>query len=508
MWPYKETAPEGGLETMPAAPDTTLSQDAVTALDVAPAIIRDLDGVIRFWSRGAERMYGFDRQAALGQRSHDLLSTRFPCPIDDLNARLLADGEWHGELEHIAADGRRVSVVSHWALHRDERGNPGRVVEINHDIGFQQPRLAAMRRLAAIVESSTDAIMGKTLDGIVTHWNRAAEAMFGYRAEEIVGQPVLALFPPGAEAEEAAILDNVRHGRQVCHRDTMRRRRDGTVFPVALTVSPILDEHGTIVGASSILRDLTQQQERDRRLREAQAQLFHVQRLTELGQLVSSLVHEVNQPLAAIGNYAAAGRRLLASGQTNGAGAALQKIVEQTERAHQIIQRLRNFVRKSDSQQQPEDLAAMVEEAVVLATVSLKKDHARIGVRIDPGAVRVIADRVQVQQVLFNLLRNALEAMEGSDRRQLSIAAARGGDGMIEVSVADTGPGLSPDVRAHLFRPFVTTKDNGMGVGLSICRSIIEAHGGRLWADDNPGGGTVFRFSLPVDAGDSGLGRS
>lgn len=485
------------LTIPPASADASLSSDALAALDVAPALIRDVDGTIRFWSRGAERLYGFSRDAAMGRRSHDLLSTRFPQPLAEIEPILLSACEWHGELEHIAADGRTVTVASHWALRRGEAGDLGRVIEINQDITYQQPRLLATRRLAAIVESSSDAIIGKSLDGIITHWNRAAEALFGYRAEEVIGQPILMLFPPGCEAQERAILKRVRRGEQI-REQTVRRRKDGTLFPVAVTVSPIRDEAGTIVGASKILRDLTDQQEREHRLREAQQELFHVQRLTELGQLVSSLVHEVNQPLAAIGNYAAAGRRLLSAGQSSGANAALVKIVEQTERAHQIIQRLRGFVKKSDNEQRPEDLGRMVQEAVALATVTLRKDRASVETRSHAPSVQVLADRVQIQQVLFNLIRNAAEAMDESGRREIVIDLHPGEDGMAEISVTDTGPGLPPAVRSNLFRPFVTTKDSGMGVGLSICRSIVEAHRGRLWAEDNPGGGTIFRFTLPI----------
>jgi two-component system sensor kinase FixL len=469
----------------------------LAALDVAPAIVRDLDGSIRFWSTGAERLYGWSRDEAVGRRSHDLLAAQLPRPLEAIQAALLATGEWHGELRHQARDGRTLLVASHWALQRASDGRPDQVVEINHDIGFQQPEIAAMRRLAAIVESSNDAIIGKDLNGIVTHWNRSAEAMFGYRAEEIVGQPILLLFPPDRVAEEAMFLARIRQGQKVKNYETVRQRKDGSIFPVSVTVSPIYDGTGTIVGASKILRDLSEHHDREARLREAQAELFHVQRLTELGQLISALVHEVNQPLAAIGNYAGAGKRLLAAGNAGATATALQKITEQTERAHQIIQRLRNFVKKSDSDHRPEHLPAMIQDGVALATVSLRKEHVAVETRLDEGAAHVAADRVQIQQVLFNLLRNAMEAMEQSERREIVITTAGAGSGMVEVGVADTGPGLAPEVRANLFRPFITTKGGGMGVGLSICRSIVETHGGRLWVEDNPGGGTVFRFTLP-----------
>ena len=473
------------------------TENVLATLDVAATIVRDLDGTIHVWSPGAERLYGWSRNEAVGRRSHDLLATPLPQPLEAVQAALLADGAWHGELQHRTRDGRTLFVASHWALQRTRDGRPSHVVEINHDIGFREREITAMRRLAAIVESSDDAIIGKDLNGIVTHWNRAAEAMFGYRADEIVGRSIVVLFPPDRLAEAATILERIGRGEKVEHYETVRRRRDGSTFPVSLTVSPIRDDAGAIVGASKILRDLSEHHDREQRLREAQSELFHVQRLTELGQLISALVHEVNQPLAAIGNYAGAGKRLLAAGNAGATGTALRKITEQTERAHQIIQRLRNFVKKSDSEQRPEHLPAMIAEGVALAMVSLKKEPVALVTRLDPEAAHVAANRVQIQQVLFNLLRNAMEAMEQSARREIVITTALGDAGMIEIGIADTGPGLAREVRANLFRPFVTTKDSGMGVGLSICRSIVETHGGRLWAEDNPGGGTVFRFTLP-----------
>jgi len=161
------------------------------------------------------------------------------------------------------------------------------------------------------------------------------------------------------------------------------------------------------------------------------------------------------------------------------------------------------------TEQRPEDLPAVIEEAVALASASVKTADVALGTRLDPDAVRVAADRVQIQQVLFNLVRNAVEAMQQSPRREVMIATAPGAAGLIEISVADTGPGLAPEVRANLFRPFITTKGNGMGIGLSVCRSIVEAHGGRLWSEDNPAGGTVFRFTLPRapdDGAEEGVG--
>jgi C4-dicarboxylate-specific signal transduction histidine kinase len=235
---------------------------------------------------------------------------------------------------------------------------------------------------------------------------------------------------------------------------------------------------------------------RDRQLHEVQSELIHVSRLTELGQMVSALAHEVNQPLTAAASYARAGHRLMAAGDTAKAGEALQKAVEQVTRASQVIQRLRQFVKKSDSQRCAEDLGSTIEEAAALALLGAEARGLRVEMDLARDVPQVLIDRIQIQQVLLNLIRNALEAMRSSPRRELIIRTAMSGDGMVEVSVSDSGPGLPAEIRERLFQPFTTTKQDGMGVGLSICRGIVEAHGGRMWLADTPGRGAEFHFTL------------
>jgi two-component system sensor kinase FixL len=213
--------------------------------------------------------------------------------------------------------------------------------------------------------------------------------------------------------------------------------------------------------------------------------------------MVSALAHEVNQPLSAIGAYLKAAARFLEGGDPQKGRVILQRAAEQTDRASGIIRRLREFVQKGQTERRAEDLAKVIDEASALAMVGTRNQGVTVRMRLDSAASQAVIDKVQIQQVLFNLMRNAIEAMVTSEQRELTIATARSPNGFVEISVSDTGPGLAPHIRSKLFQPFVTTKDTGMGVGLSICRSIVEAHGGRLEADDRPGGGTVFRFTLP-----------
>jgi two-component system, LuxR family, sensor kinase FixL len=334
------------------------------------------------------------------------------------------------------------------------------------------------------------------LGGIVFAWNKAAERLFGYTAPEMIGQPLTVIIPQDRLGEEIFILGQIVRGERVEHYETTRCRKDGAVVKVSATISPIRDASGRITGVSKILRDLTDRDTRDGHILELQAELVHAQRLTELGQVVSTLVHEVNQPITAISNYVNACRRLITSGKQEQVQAALERIASQTNRAQEIVHRVREFVMKRGVQMRAENLSQVIGEAIALTRASVGGKRPTIAVQMAPAGSRVEIDKVQIQQVLFNLLRNAIEAMQEQPRRELIVAANSAGAEMVEISVADTGPGLPKEVRANLFEPFVTTKPNGMGVGLSVCRSIVEAHHGRLWADDSPSGGTVFRFTV------------
>jgi two-component system sensor kinase FixL len=252
------------------------------------------------------------------------------------------------------------------------------------------------------------------------------------------------------------------------------------------------------------------------RFRELQAKLLHVSRLSVAGEMAAALAHELNQPLAAVAGSVRAARRVLAASAPGRPPPpvevrdALDLAFEQSLRAGQIIKRLRGFVTKGGEAEtrRAEDLPRLVEEAAALALVGAEAHGVAVAFCLDPALPPVLADRIQIQQVLVNLLRNAVEAMadgEGRDggrrHRELVAAAAPAGPDAVEVSVADTGPGLAPEIAERPFEPFASTKPGGMGMGLAISRGIVEAHGGRIWAEPNPGGGAVFRFTLPAVAG-------
>jgi two-component system sensor kinase FixL len=222
-------------------------------------------------------------------------------------------------------------------------------------------------------------------------------------------------------------------------------------------------------------------------------------RFTALGEMASTLAHELNQPLTAAASYLNGARRLLDQEQSSALPMvrdAVDRAAQQALRAGQIIRRLREFVARGEAEPKIENLAKLVEDASALALVGAKETGARVMFHFDPSVQLVLADKVQIQQVLLNLIRNAIEAMQEGERRDLTIATERLDPETVVILVTDTGPGIAAEIRDQLFQPFVTTKRHGMGVGLSISRTIMESHGGRIWVEPNPQGGTIFKLTL------------
>jgi len=278
------------------------------------------------------------------------------------------------------------------------------------------------------------------------------------------------------------------------------QRRDGTTFPMELAVGEVRLGEGRHL-FTGFIRDLTERQSTEQRLQELQAELLHVSRVSAMNHMASALAHELNQPLSAITNYMNASVRTLSMSSDAAQIARVREMMEkasaQTIRAGQIIQRLRNFIEKKEAIRTAENLNKVIEEALALGLVGVGDNNVRVRLVLAPDLPSVTVDKIQLQQVLINLIRNAIEAMQGLPLREL-IVATQASDDLVQVSVLDCGPGLTEDVSRRLFQPFVTTKEKGMGLGLTICQSIIEGHGGRIWATKRDGGGAAFHFRLPV----------
>src|ERR1043165_2860615 len=364
-----------------------------------------------------------------------------------------------------------------------------------------QATAAREAHLKSILDTVPDAMIVIDERGIVQSFSSAAERLFGYAATELIGENVKILMPsPYRESHDGYLERYCRTGeRRIIGigRVVVGERKDGSTFPMELAVGEMNSNNQRFF--TGFIRDLTERQRTEARLQELQTELVHISRLTAMGEMASALAHELNQPLSAIASYMKGSRRLLegrSDDESNVIRGAIEKAAEQSLRAGQIIRRLRDFVARGESERRVESVSKLIEEASALALVGAKEHGVRVRFQIDPAHDLMLVDKVQIQQVLLNLIRNAIEAMEQSQRRELVIASAPQGE-WIEVSVTDTGPGIAPEIAEHLFQPFITTKRYGMGVGLSISRSIVENHGGQIIVEPNPGGGTVFRFTMP-----------
>ena len=384
-----------------------------------------------------------------------------------------------------------------------------RVLQLNQRLSRANTRLE--RRQQLILDSVAEGIYGVDLQGRATFVNKAMERMTGWRSEEMIGN------------DQHDIIHHTRadgepHSRDECpvyatFRDNQARfvdddlfwRRDGTSFPVEYSATPIRDERGETIGSVVVFRDITDRRKAAERISRHEAEQAHFSRLSTLGEMASGIAHELNQPLTAITTNARACVRMIESGRATmpTCSTVMTKIAEQAERAGEVIRQIRRFVRK----EQPEISPTAIDEVFETVMVLLREEARRAGVilyrQIGLGADRVMAQRTQIEQVLLNLARNAIEAMSEQQReRRVLLLARRDGDN-VEIRVVDTGPGLGNGSPEHLFEPFVTTKAQGLGVGLSISTGIVEAHGGRLRVDSTAGIGATFYFSLGCAMEDS-----
>jgi two-component system sensor kinase FixL len=364
-----------------------------------------------------------------------------------------------------------------------------------------QDLLAREAHLRSILDAVPDATVVIDEQGIVQSFSAAAERLFGYGQSEVLGRNVSMLMPPPYRDEhDRYIARYLATGEKRIigiDRVVTGERKDGSTFPMKLEVGEM--QSGDRRYFTGFIRDLTERQETEHQLHELQTELARLSRLTALGEMASTLAHEINQPLSAITNYLQGCTRLLEPVDHPNVPKIREALVEttkQTLRAGQIIRQLREFVSRGETEKRSENINRLIEEASALALVGAKEAGVKTVFRFDTEILPVLVEKVQIQQVLLNLMRNAIEAMQDSRRKELVVATTAKPNDIVEVSVSDTGSGLSSEIAERLFEPFVTTKPAGMGVGLSISKRIVEAHGGRMWAEPNPEGGTEFRFTV------------
>jgi PAS domain S-box-containing protein len=465
-------------------------------------LVCELPGTIIYWNRGAEQLYGFSREEAIGRLSHDLLRTEHAIPMDLLKATIERHGTWTGELTQTTRDGRKVVVDSRCVLVHEADGRR-LVLETNRDI---TERKRAEYLTGQVFESLPDgvAIIGRDYryqqvnPVYERQWRMSAERIVGRHVADVVGMDV---FEQTAKPHLDRCFDGEEGGYAGWFSNALGRRY------VAGTCSPLRPHSEPVESALVIVRDLTEHMLASEALREAQAELAHVTRVTTLGEVTASFAHELNQPLAAILNNANACLGLLPSGRADldEVRDALADIVTDADRASAIIERVRGLAKRSSPEQVPLQLVDVVADIVALAAAESVARRVAIRTDIPADLPVVLGDRVQLQQVLLNLVVNGMDAMSTVDEpeRKLEIRGrpdTQDGSPAARISVQDRGIGLHAGQADRLFEAFYTTKPHGMGMGLAISRSIIEAHGGRLWAESNRGPGATFSFRLPAAA--------
>jgi PAS domain S-box-containing protein len=500
--------------------------------------VRDMNDVITYWNRGAEDLYGWKREEALGKVTHDLLQTKFPARLDEIRADMFAAGRWEGELVHHKRDGMQVTVASRWSLQLDEGGRPAGILEINNDItqrkqvedqlrqseqrhrnifqtagvsiweedfsrvkdaiddlkasGVSDFRMylaehpefvrqaASMVKVRDVNDVSVKLFEAKDKDELLS----SLENIFTAQTYGVFAGELVAVFERRSSYESETVLQTLKH------------RKLSVLFTIAFAPErPRLDS--VLVS----IMDVTGARQAEEKLEQARAELAHMNRVTTLGEMTASISHEVNQPLAAVVNAAGACLRWLerSTPDLDEARRAAEWIIKEGNRAAEVIRRVGALAKNAEPRKEPLDVNIVIDEVIALVQRELATRDVRWRLELAPDLPMVLADRVQLQQVIINLVMNGVEAMQPiADRsHELVLRSYPDETRRVVVEVVDSGIGISADSADKLFNAFFTTKSSGMGMGLSICRSIIESHGGRLSAANNVGAGARFQFTLP-----------
>jgi PAS domain S-box-containing protein len=472
-----------------------LSNDAI--------LVRDQEDRVTYWNRGATEIYGYTREESAGRVTHELLRTEFPEPLERIQETLRRDGRWSGELIHTRKDGAKIIVGSCWVLERDANGKTARILETNDEITQRKAAEDARRRLAAIVESSEDAIVSKDLNGIVRSWNSQAARMFGYTAEEMIGQPITIIIPPELYSDEEMILGKIQNGQKIDHFETVRIAKSGERIDVSLSISPVKDEQGRIVGAAKIARDIREHKRIEGALRTSE-------KLAAAGRLAATVAHEINNPLEAVTNLVYLANRDLPNADK--VAAHLLSARQELDRVAHITRQTLGFYRDTTSPIRM-NCASTIDDLLLLYEKRLEVRNIRIVKQFDRDA-EVTAFAGEIRQAISNLLTNSMDAMPAGGSLTIRVRKthdwSNSGAPGVRITIADTGGGIAPKHRQNLFQPFFTTKsDVGTGLGLWITRGIVDKHGGLMHLKSRTAigaSGTAFSILIPCN-GKQGIER-
>jgi PAS domain S-box-containing protein len=483
-------------------------RDQARLLDLTrdSVLVRDLENVITYWNRGGEELYGWKKVEAVGKATHQLLQTIFPAPLERITEELFSSGRWEGELLRTRRDGTQVTVASRWSVQLGDEGQPIGTLETNNDITERKRAEDALHRiqetyLAEAQQLSHTGSFGWNVSSGQIFWSEEGFRIFGFDSDARPSiELALARVHPDDIALVQRVIDRAANDRRDFDFEHRLRLPDGTVKYVRVVARAMRSEMGNVDFVGAVM-DVTSIRLAELELQNTRTELAHVMRVTSLGELTASIAHEVNQPLGAVVANAEACLGWLDREfpDLNEAHAAIERIVRDGHRAGEVIRRVRALIKKTDTQMVPLDVNEIVSEALNIVDHELRRYRVSRRMELSSELPAVLGDKIQLQQVLLNLLINGMEAMQPTTDRQreLVIRSEQDETQQVRVTVMDCGIGLSAENAHKIFEAFVTTKSSGMGMGLSICRSIIQSHGGRIWASPNQPYGAAVQFTLP-----------
>jgi PAS domain S-box-containing protein len=483
-------------------------RDQARLLDLTrdSVLVRNLENVVTYWNRGGEELYGWKREEAIGKVTHQLLRTIFPAPLERIAEELFRSGRWEGELLQTRRDGAQVTVASRWSVQLSEEGQPIGTLETNNDITQRKRAENALHRiqetyLTEAQQLSHTGSFGWNVSSGEIFWSEEGFRIFGFESKAHPSMELmLARVHPDDLALVRRVIDRAANDRRDFNLEYRLRLPDSTIKHVRVVARAMPSETGNVDFVGAVM-DVTSIRLAEFELQNTRTELAHIMRVTSLGELTASIAHEVNQPLGAIVANAEAclGWLERESPDLNEAHAAIARIVRDGHRASEVIRRIRALIKKTDTQMVALDVNEIVSEAMNIVEHELRRFRVSQRMELSSDLLVVLGDRIQLQQVLLNLIINSIEAMQPiTDRqRELVIRTEQDETRRVRVTVMDCGIGLSAENAHRIFDAFVTTKSSGMGMGLSICRSIMEAHGGRIWASPNEPHGAAVQFTLP-----------